>query len=486
MAKERSGPKTNVLLVNPSYDRKRYMGGFAGIGWIFPPIGLLYVASYARAGNPSLNIQVYDSQVDRRDLSEVILAFKPGIVGISCQSALVYSTLATAKLIKRAFPDAVIIVGGVHASLRPFDLLESPGIDIVVRGEGEEAFLELCNKVPAREPLDGIPGICYKDRGEARSNPGRPLNMELREYPMPALDLVPLERYRISPDLRTGSRLGVMITARGCPYNCIFCANKLLTKRTYRARPIGSVIGEIEFYLRTYDMNQLLIYDDTFAVDRERTIELCNEFIRRGYPGRFKWWAEGRADALDEELLRVMKKAGCGVFSLGLESGNQRLLDLIKKDITLEQVRKAVGMIHDAGIDARATFILGLPTETREESLRTIKFAYSLPLDHVKFGIATPFPGTELWDIAVREGKVDPSAIDWTRLSLMAGYTDFMPLYYPEGRTPKELKKLQKSANLFFYLRPKMIIGYLGRIRSPGDLFHRLKGLFYFIKATFF
>jgi radical SAM superfamily enzyme YgiQ (UPF0313 family) len=284
--------------------------------------------------------------------------------------------------------------------------------------------------------------------------------------------------------MRTGSRLGLIITSRGCPYDCMFCANKLLTKRTYRLRSIPSVIDEIEYYLKHYQINQLMIFDDNFAVDKKRTLELCTEFVRRGYPAKFNWWTEARVDVLDEEILTAMKRAGCSIISLGLESGNQRLLDLIKKNITLEQTRKTVELIHEAGIKSRASFILGLPSETRAESRQTIKFAYSLPLDQVRFSIATPFPGTELWDIAVQEGRIDPDNIDWTKLSLMGGYADFLPLYFPEGRSAEEMKNLQKRANLFFFLRPRIILGYLSRIKSPDDFSNIFKGFYHLVKAT--
>ena len=165
---------------------------------------------------------------------------------------------------------------------------------------------------------------------------------DLENYPMPALDLVPIEKYRISPDMRTGSRLGLIITSRGCPYNCMFCSNKLLTERTYRLRSIRSVIDEIEYLLTHYKINQLMIFDDNFAVDKKRTLALCAEFVSRGFPEKFNWWAETSVDVLDEEILTAMKNAGCSIISLGLKSGNQRLLDLINKKITLEQTRKIV------------------------------------------------------------------------------------------------------------------------------------------------
>jgi anaerobic magnesium-protoporphyrin IX monomethyl ester cyclase len=481
-----SNQMQTILLVNPPYDIKRYMGGLAKVGWVFPPVGLLYIAAYIRKLNPSWDVKIYDSQVETQDFRELLEQLRPDIVGITCQSALVYSTLETARLVKQQNPATLVVAGGVHASLRPQDLLTNKDIDLVVRGEGEETFLDICRAFQEKETFAGIPGLSYKDgTSDIISTPDRAIYDDLDAYPMPALDLVPVDKYRISPDMRTGSRLGLIITSRGCPYDCMFCANKLLTKRTYRLRSIESVIEEIEYYLEHYQINQLMIFDDNFAVDKKRTLALCAEFVKRGYPDKFSWWSEARVDVLDEEVLSAMKRAGCTIISLGLESGNQRLLDLIKKNITLEQTRRTVELIHKVGIKSRASFILGLPTETREESLKTIEFAYSLPLDQVRFSIATPFPGTELWDIAVHEGRIDPEAIDWTKLSLMGGYADFLPLYYPAGRSAEELKKLQKRANLFFFLRPRIIWGYINRIKSADDLLSIGSGLFHLLKATF-
>lgn len=476
----------NILLVNPPYDIKRYMGGLGKVGWVFPPVGLLYIASYIRANNPSFNVKIYDSQVDENNFLKLVDEFKPEIVGITCQSALVYSALETAKIVKQKRPDALVVMGGVHASLRPEDLLRSKDVDLVVRGEGEETFSDICRTFQAGGSFADISGISYINQlSETQNNPDRVMAADLENYPMPALDLVPIEKYRISPDMRTGSRLGLIITSRGCPYNCMFCSNKLLTERTYRLRSIRSVIDEIEYLLTHYKINQLMIFDDNFAVDKKRTLALCAEFVSRGYPEKFNWWAETSVDVLDEEILTAMKNAGCSIISLGLESGNQRLLDMINKKITLEQTRKIVELIHRVGIKSRASFILGLPTETRAESQETIRFAYSLPLDQVRFSMATPFPGTELWEIAVQEGRIDPDDIDWTKLSLMGGYTDFLPLYYPEGRSAEEMKQLQRKANLYFFLRPRIVWGYIMRIKSLDDLKSIMKGFLHFMKASF-
>jgi anaerobic magnesium-protoporphyrin IX monomethyl ester cyclase len=474
-----------ILLVNPPYDIARYMGGLAKVGWVFPPVGLLYIAAYLRKHESSWDVKIYDSQVEEKDFSAFIGELKPDIVGITCQSALVYSTLETAAIIKNINPETFIVVGGVHATLRPQDLLKDKNVDIVARGEGEETFLEICRAFQQRGSYAVIDGISFRGpASETIHTPDRALAGDLDAFPMPALDLVPIEKYRISPDMRTGNRLGLIITSRGCPYACIFCSNKLLTKRTYRLRSISSITEEIDFYVEHYRINQLMIFDDNFAVDKKRTLELCQEFIRKGYPERFNWWTEASVNVLDEEILAAMKKAGCSIISLGLESGSQRLLDLIGKKITLEQTKKTVEMIRKVGIRSRASFILGLPTETRQESRQTIQFAFNLPLDQVRFSIATPFPGTELWDIAVREGKIDPETIDWTKLSLMGGYADYLPLYYPEGRSAVELRQLQRRANLLFFIRPRIIWGYLKRIKSFDDAASILNGFYRLIRAT--
>jgi len=474
-----------ILLVNPPYDIARYMGGLAKVGWVFPPVGLLYIAAYIRKHELSWDVRIYDSQVEEKEFAAFVRELKPDVVGITCQSALVYSTLETAAIIKGINPGTLTVVGGVHATLRPQDLLKDRNVDLVVRGEGEETFLEICRAYQHGGAYAGIDGISFcGSASETIHTTDRALAEDLDAFPMPALDLVPIERYRISPDMRTGSRLGLIITSRGCPYACIFCSNKLLTKRTYRLRSIASITQEIDYYLEHYRINQLMIFDDNFAVDKKRTLELCEEFVRKGYPEKFNWWTEASVNVLNEEILAAMKRAGCSIISLGLESGSQRLLDLIGKEITLEQTRKTLETIRAVGIRSRASFILGLPTETRLESRQTIKFAYDLPLDQVRFSIATPFPGTELWDIAVREGKIDPETIDWTKLSLMGGYADYLPLYYPDGRSAEELRHLQRRANLLFFIRPRIIWGYFKRIKSFDDAASILNGFYRLIRAT--
>jgi len=234
--------------------------------------------------------------------------------------------------------------------------------------------------------------------------------------------------------------------------------------------------------ISAHGVTQLFIQDDNFAADKKRAKQLCREFIKRKYNEKVSWWAEARVDCVDEELLSLMAEANCRIISYGLESGSQRLLDLIQKGVTLDQVRRAVALTKTVGIDIRASFILGLPTETREETMQTIKFAKELEIDQVRFALATPFPGTKLWDIAQQEGSLDFS--DWRRFSLMSGYAKGMPVYAPRGRDPREMARFQRYANLSFYLRPRIILVFLRRIRGWQSFKAIALGSLKFIKAS--
>ena len=329
-----------------------------------------------------------------------------------------------------------------------------------------------------------VPGIMCLRSGKTIAAPSRPLIDNLDDLPSPDIDNLVKDGYQTSIDTKTGRKVAVILTSRGCPFNCIFCANQLLSGGKYRAHSIERVCSEIDNLIKKYDITQLFIQDDNFAVNKKRAKELCREFIKKGFHKKFSWWAEARVDCVDEELLSLMAQANCKIISYGLESGNQRLLDLIEKGITLEQIKKAVNLTKKVGIDIRASFILGLPTETREESLRTIKFARELGIDQVRFALATPFPGTKLWEIAQTQGALDTS--DWQRFSLMAGYSKGLPCYVPEGRDPKELAKLQRRANLMFFLTPRVIGVYLRRMTDFRSFLDISSGALKFIRASLF
>ncbi len=471
-----------VLLINPPYDVKRYMGKLSKIAFVFQPIGLTYIAAYLRRNK--VEVKIYDSQVEPRSIAEAVGEFSPDIVGITCVTALVYSTIEVAKQIKRDFPNIIIIAGGIHPSIRPEDLLEEPAIDYLAAGEGEVTMWEFVDCLAQGKDPSGVAGIiCRRNNQIVRAAP-RPMLKDIDAFPEPAWDLLPMDKYKVSPDCRTDDAIGVVLTSRGCPFDCIFCSNRLLTKQTYRAHSVERVCREVDNLIKRNRVKQLFIQDDNFAVDKKRAKDICREFMRRGFQHIISWWAEARIDCVDEELLMLMGQANCRIISYGLESGNQRLLDYIQKNITLEQVKKVIALTKKAGLEIRATFILGLPTETRRESLQTIRFAKQLPIDQVRFAIATPFPGTRLWEIARQEGTL--SFTSWKQFSMMSGYSRGLPVYAPKGRTPQELACLQRRANLEFYFRWQIIATFLRRIKDPQALRDLAYGAWRFILATIF
>ena len=298
-----------ILLINPPYDIENYYGNLSEIAFIFPPVGLTYLAGFVR--ERGCRVYIYDFQVEKQDFYEFLKKFQPDLIGITCQTALFYNTLKLATRIKEIFPKVPVIVGGAHASYRPHDFFESPNIDLVVRGEGELTLSEIADYYQKGNlRLEDIKGISFKKNGKIIDNPHRELIEDLDILPLPAIDLLPLEKYHTSPDNYLGTGVGLITTTRGCPFNCVFCACKLAFERTYRKRSLDKVFEEIKYYLDKYNISQLFIMDDCFALDKKRTIEFCERMAKTGYNKRVLWWCQTRVDLVDEELLEKMREGG--------------------------------------------------------------------------------------------------------------------------------------------------------------------------------
>lgn len=473
-----------VLLVNPHYSIERYMGRhLARVGWVMPPMGLLYVAAgLEREGH---QVEVYDAQIDERPLPGVLEAFRPDAVGITCVSALLGSALSAARIAKERLSGVPVVMGGVHPSVRPDDVLASEDVDVAVRGEGVWTMLDLVRTFSpgfSAESVAGLAGISYRREGRVVHEPERPAVKDAGLLPFPARHLVDLRRYRMSPDFSVRRPFDILFTAFGCPYHCIFCASQSVIGNVFRSRPIPAVMEELDQSVARHRIRSLLIGDDNFGVRRERALEFCEAYVSRGYHETIPWIVALRVDCVDAEMLAAMKRAGCYLLCFGIESGVPRLLEKLKKGITVEQAERAVRLAKEAGLRARGSFILGIPTETREESLETIRFSRRLPLDQVRFALATPFPGTALWHLAESEGQT--SVEDWMSLSLMAGYRNGPPPYTPAGRDPDELKRLQRSANLGFFFRPRTVLGFVKRVRRPLDLYESALGAWQLVRAS--
>jgi len=238
-----------------------------------------------------------------------------------------------------------------------------------------------------------------------------------------------------------------MLTSRGCPFGCSFCASSRLFGKFWRGRSAGNVLEEIRMIRDEYKIRNIEFIDDTFTLDKRRVEEICDGIIRERLD--VSWGASSRVDGITERLAEKMKKAGCWIIYLGIESGCQKILDEIGKRITLDQVRKAVNAIKKAGIQVLGSFIIGFPGETVEMIEKTIRFAKRLNLDWAQFSILTPYPGTPLFEYAVKNNLL--LTRDWSK------YTATQPIIKLKDVTEEQLKRLFRKAYLSFYLKPKKV-----------------------------
>ena len=374
------------------------------------PIGLCYLAAVLE--KEGFEVEILDFLVSRFSIRKIVdkmREFKPEIAGVGPITINYPTALRAIKVCKKL--GATTVMGGCHVTFYDREALEeAPYLDIVVRGEGEYTLLDI---VKGRE-LRNIDGITYREDGEIIKNPDRKLIENLDELPFPAKHLVPVSKYRA---YKTGC---AMMTGRGCPYNCTFCVGNKMVGRKPRFRDIKLCIDELEEIVYNYGFDIVNVVDDLLTINHKRVFAFCDEIISRGI--KVQWTAFSRVDTVTKELLSKMKEAGCIFILYGVESGNQRILDLSKKRTTLEKIRKGVALSNEVGIVTLSSFILGLPGETEETVRESLKFGKSLG-NWYGFHILTPYPGTEIREKAEELGlKILHN--DWLRYDANQAITE--------------------------------------------------------------
>ena len=460
-----------VLLVNPSFDLESHFGRLAKAGPSLLPVGSTYLAAVLE--NSGIDVSIWDGQVEPAgldSLEEALRSFRPTVVGITAYSPMLAQVRAVARLSHSELPQSIVVVGGVHATVLPDEILNMEEIDVVVRGEAEPVIVPLVESLTSGGSIHDIPGISIRRNGAKHHAPPIALVEDLDTIPKPSLHLLKHRLYRPAPEITMTrpSKIQSIITSRGCPYQCIFCSARLLSGRRYRYHSPARVMEEIESVIADYDAREIVFLDDNFIVNKKRVYRICDELIKSGLSKRLIWACNGRVDEVDQDMLFRMREAGCRLISFGVESGVERLLKLIKKDITLEDSMNAVRWAKRAGIRVRTTLIIGLPTETVDETRKTIEFAKKLGSDFAKFSLATPYPGTELCQIAEARGLM--KSHDWSRASSMVGFSTYDPLFTPEGRTGEEMKQWQRKAMREFYIRPRQLWNVLSQTKSLADV----------------
>jgi len=446
-----------ILLIQPNYRKIYAYAKNKEITPIFPPFGLAYIAAVLKKNNVPVKIlesNVFD--LNHEQIKKEIEEYSPDIVGITSTTSMIEEAHEIALLCDKKIK---VIIGGVHASSLPEETLEKfERFDLLVKGEGEFTMLELAKK----KLIEKIKGLSYRKNGKIKHNLPRELNNKLDELPFPARELLPMDRYFSAGAKQTPS--DYILSSRGCPYQCIFCADHLVHGRKFRFRSPENIIKEVEgLYekgVRDWDF-----IDDNFTLINERVEKFCDLMIQKELNKKMSWrCANGiRVDRITPELLKKMKEAGCYMVSLGIESGNEEILKKMKKDIDLDKVRQAVKWCNEVGIETRGLFMFGNLGENEKTMQDTINFAKSLDLDTATFHITIPFPNTDYWNIIKKEGEIYPK-----------NYRDYIAygnvIFKHGDLDEKTLLKMQKKAYKEFYFRPKIILKAIKNINSLQKL----------------
>ncbi len=460
----------HVTLINPPITlQERYGSGIGASGGRQMPLGICYVAAFLEKNG--IDVNIIDSEVEGLDYSNIILhikKFKPDIVGITSTTVAFHRAIELAKKIKEYDPQMPIIIGGPHVSALPEYTLFFDCFDVGVLREGEITTFKLIKAIEQGTELKNVEGIIFRDDDQVvHFTKPREYIQNLDMLPFPARHLLPdINLYLPPPMNYRRPPVANVITSRGCPNRCTFCDRNVFGQR-YREHSAEYVVSEIEHLIDKYKIKEIAFVDDTFTINKkrlERIIELMEE---RGIA--IDWTCMARVNTVSKSLLTKMKKSGCWHISYGIESGNQEILNLIKKGITLEQVRNAIKWSVEAGIHTKGFFMIGNPRDSLKIINETIDFAKSLPLTDVVVTINTPIPNTESFETAAQYGRLDTR--DWSKFSY------WQPVFVPDGFNEKTLINLQKKFYREFYFRPSIFLKHLKQIRSITDIERYTKGI---------
>ena len=445
--------RLDLLLVYPPWAVAGERGN--SIMNCLPPLGILSIAAHVEAkGYRVAVLDVHAEKLVDTEVIERIAAARPRVVGISVLTNMAVPAHYLARLCRQTVPDCIVITGGAHAEAMPEAMLANSAIDAVVRGDGEDAALEIV----AGRAFNSVLGLSYRDASNrVVHNQPRPLRMDLDSYPMPAYHMVDFKNY--FPAVGTYRNLPAMnaLMTRGCPGKCTFCNSAFTTLRSHTA---ANMVEQIKHLRKTYGIRQIQFYDDTFTVAKQTVMEFCRLMIADKVD--VSWIAFIRGDCFSKEIATLMKAAGCHQVLVGIESGDEQILKNIGKPIDKERYRTAVRIAHECGIEVRGSFIIGNVGETWDTMQASLDFAKDLDLDLFQLNISTPYPGTQLYEYAVRHGMLIHK--NWSE------YGQRTVLVRLPDLTAEQMYAFERHAFRSFYLRPKTIWRHLLRSTRPRQI----------------
>ena len=434
---------------------------------IFPPLGLMYIASYLKK-NVDSEIRILDTlaeEMDYEGIEKYVGDFRPDVVGITAHTHNLIDVILVVDIIKKIDKKIHVCLGGPHVNAFSQEAIDIAGVDSAVLGDGEQAFAELVKCLNEKNDLKRVKGLLFKQNGKCMYTGLREDIKDLDSLPFPDRNLVDHRKYYSI--LGRKAIMTTIVSSRGCPYRCTFCSTP---KGPYRMRSPENIMDEIEICMKL-GIEEIHFVDDTFNVVTDRVIKICDEIERRRL--KIKWSFRGRIDKITESLLIKAKKAGCYRIHLGVETSTDEGLKKLKKGITIAQIKEVFKWTRNIGINTVAYFLIGCSHEkTRGDVLKTIDFSKDIDPDFVLYNILTPYPSTEVYEDGLRKGLFKS---DYWRKFVLNPRRDFQLQFWQEWFSREELFYLLNLSYRKFYLRPKIILRMLNASLNLKVLAGRLK-----------
>ncbi|MDH3349110.1 MAG: B12-binding domain-containing radical SAM protein [Desulfobulbaceae bacterium] len=462
-----------ILLVHPlGYEPEDAANDISRKANIMPPLGLASIAAYLEQRD--ISVDLIDCHADLgfyRRIKQTLTDQRPAYIGFSCTTSSFLDGVRLSQMAKAEAPGIKVIFGGAHvAALKERILRDYPSIDYLVTGEGEETLYELING--GEDDPGAIEGLVYRDNGEPVFTGRRKKLLDLDSLPFPAYEkltgyperyLLPIFNYPKAPNTSC-------ISSRGCPYACSYC-DRSVFGRTFRYNS-ATYLYEHLFYLKDrFKIKHINFYDDQFTFNRARVEEFCNLMINKPLGMTFN--CAVRAEHIDLDLLKLMRKAGCWMISLGIETGDEDLLAQHRQNANLNMLADKIRLIKKAGIRVKGLLMMGLPGESEKSIQKSMDYVFSLPIDDFNLSKFTPFPGSPLYKEIDKHGTFNE---DWVKMDCMQF------LFTPHGMSKEKLDELFIKFYKSHYTRPKVMLGYTTMLwKSPDSWIRFIKDFGHFI-----